>query len=327
MAPTPSRRSRPSLPPSTHDEISLLTLPEVRARLARNNALLTSALFVSPPSNSNSTNGAGPSSDPVRDKLIIAREALLAREKELVREEEEHVQEDRKVEGDIQQRRGSEGMRSGKRRVIESIKQGEGMLAKNGLILPIDQTLHLSERDYQNATTLALSHLSLDQTRSLSPKPRLGRPLAGSSNRAPRFVGQVGEDDDEISRAERMARLNAFMSYKGTGSEDEEEDDYDDDEDEDEEEEEEDGALDLEDGPSGNGGGRGKSAKGRITDENHFPLGGNAEGGYDGNGMPRRNEDVLGEQVDEYGEDDEVFAEGNDDYDNGGADMSSGQGR
>lgn len=159
--PPPSRRS----PSTTQDEISLLTLPEVRTRLTRNNALLSSSLFASspsqpqpPPSPSSSNvnnNGIGPGpgpgpsqglsqgpgqqqpSDPIREKLLIAREALLAREKELLEEQtqDEIQDQDGTDPASGGARRGSEGMRSGKRRVIESIKQGEGSLAKNGLIL------------------------------------------------------------------------------------------------------------------------------------------------------------------------------------------------
>lgn len=105
----PIRRSRGSLPssPTPADDVSGLTLPEVRDRLARNSRVLSSSLFspsTSPASTSVLSNyartdqspgagQAGPSRhaqtqaqpvDPVRERLVQTRDALLAREAELL---------------------------------------------------------------------------------------------------------------------------------------------------------------------------------------------------------------------------------------------------
>ncbi|OCF39833.1 hypothetical protein I317_06385 [Kwoniella heveanensis CBS 569] len=329
----PARRSsRPSVSASGADDVANLTLAEVRDRLNRNNALLSSPLFNSPPTSPQlglGVAGPGPNSamsptrsDPVRDKLVAARESLLAREQELmlgslsVKEESNgygagngngagtgYASGAGMNGGKDTGRRTSEGGVSGKAKVLERIKAGEGSLARNGLILPIDQTLTLGDRDYQNAAAAALSHLSINQTRSSSPKPR--RSPHGSA--VPRnhdlfSSGIGGGGDDEIARANRLARLNAFMSYKGSESD---EDDFDEDEDDFDDEDE---ILDGQEGFIDEIG---------TGDERDFPLSGPAAGGYDGNGLPLRNVDSIGEEVDEYGEDDEIFAEGNDEYGNG----------
>ncbi|WVQ95551.1 hypothetical protein IAU59_002648 [Kwoniella sp. CBS 9459] len=313
----PARRSsRPSVSASGADDVANLTLAEVRDRLNRNNALLSSPLFASPPTSPQlglGVAGPGPNSamsptrsDPVRDKLVAARESLLAREQELmlgtlsVKEENgDGYDVTMGPKGAKDGRRTSEGGVSGKAKVLERIKAGEGSLARNGLILPIDQTLTLGDRDYQNAAAAALSHLSINQTRSSSPKPR--RPPHGA---VPRnhdlFSSGIGGGEDEIARANRLARLNAFMSYKGSDSDD---DDFGDDDDDDDDE-----GLDGHEGYLDQIG---------TGDERDFPLSGPAAGGYDGNGLPLRNVDTIGEEVDEYGEDNEIFAEGNDEYGNG----------
>lgn len=109
----PVRRSRGSLSnsPTPADDVSSLSLVEVRDRLARNTRVLSSSLFspsTSPAStsvlssytptyqnqNQNQTQSpgqAGPSRhapaqpvDPVRERLVQTRDALLAREAELL---------------------------------------------------------------------------------------------------------------------------------------------------------------------------------------------------------------------------------------------------
>ncbi|WVR08612.1 hypothetical protein IAU60_005667 [Kwoniella sp. DSM 27419] len=376
----PRRSSRPSINASGADDITHLSLPEVRDRLKRNTALLSSPIFASPSApnagaggSANAAQGfpgslpnssfdalsptrSGPS-DPVRDKLLMAREALLAREQELMfgqmsvsagvsgqhpspikREDSPVAQGHSGVHNGSQSealsptstngtRRESEGYRSGKARVLERIKASEGQLAKNGLILPIDQTLTLSNRDYQNATASALSHLSLNHTRSSSPKHRRPRPLP--EDRSDLFSAPLGPGSgsglgpgsgagDEIDRAHRLARVNAFMSYKGDMNE------YDDDDDNadgwrDDDDDEDDGDDDVDeierDGSDLDG--EAKYTMEVALGEKDFPLSGPAAGGYDGNGLPDRRVDAIGEEVDEYGEDDEVFAEGNDEYGNG----------
>ncbi|WRT70601.1 uncharacterized protein IL334_007599 [Kwoniella shivajii] len=333
----PRRSSRPSISsPTGGDDVSSLTLGQVRDRLNRNEALLNSPLFaspnganvlVSPPTSPQigvGESGPGPSTisfsspqpnhDPVKDKLLLARESLLAREQELMMNNMQ-----------INENGHSERRKSGKERVIERIREDEGRLAKNGLILPIDQTLTLGQRDYQNATALSLSQLSLNHTRSSSPKPR--RPNPHSSSRS----GLGGADpfggEDEISRANRLARLNAFMSYKSTDSDEE---DFDDNEDynrhaEDEDADGDDDAY-LNKLREGNGD---ADIDIDIDGEGDFPLSGPASGGYDGNGLPLRTTDETGQEVDEFGEDDEIFLEGNDEYANGAGQgtLAAGPGR
>ncbi|WVQ85833.1 hypothetical protein IAT38_008001 [Cryptococcus sp. DSM 104549] len=312
----PPRRARPTLSAAIADDIPSLTLPEVKDRLARNAALLSSPLFsqgtapvhqspTSPQGSHPSTfPAAGPSSptplhpaqqqqqpDPIRDKLVAARDALLLREQELMME--------KMAVGDA---KGKMVARSGKQRVLESIQQGEGSLAKNGLILPIHETLHLSQRDYANQTASALSSLSLNPTRSSSPKPRAphrGHPAHPShlSRGGQSSVGSLASGGDEMARAQQLARLNAFMQYKG-GSDDGFDDSDDDDDDE---------GLDYELDDNVDG----READFRVADNRV---------GFDRNGMPRRRTDALGEEVDEFGEEDDEFAEGNDDYGSGAGD-------
>ncbi|WVQ63230.1 uncharacterized protein L199_001381 [Kwoniella botswanensis] len=326
----PRRSSRTSLSsPTGADDISYLTLAEVRDRLNRNNALLSSPLFATP-----QVGAAGPSSDPVKDKLLLAREALLAREQELMLgnmhlvDQDSHQQQPQIYNGSPTKSPtlglvGGGNGRSGKARVLNRIREGESNLAKNGLILPIDQTLHLGQRDYHNATALSLSHLSLNPTRSSSPKPRSARPkVSHPSNLYDN--GPVG-GEDEITRANRLARINAFMSYKASSSDSEDgDDDYDQDDDEELEGME---GIDKEEYIN-------KLIRSQSQpEEKNFPLTGNASGGYDGNGQPLHNDDKLlddlGEEVDVYGEDDEDFLEGNEEYANGAGQgsMAAGPGR
>lgn len=169
---------------------------------------------------------------------------------------------------------------------------------------PMDQTLSLGQRDYINSTTHALSSLTLDHTRSSSPKPRNstrtnGVPRSRPSRSQLLAIGDgSGSTDnyggDEVARAERLARLNAFMSYKGS---DDEWSDSDDDEDE--------GYYDYpEDG------------QGEMV----FETMDDSQIGYKPNGMPLRRKNATGEEVDEYGMEDDEFAEGNSDYENGAGD-------
>ncbi|WVF67991.1 hypothetical protein IAT40_002753 [Kwoniella sp. CBS 6097] len=319
----PARRSsRPSVSASGADDVANLTLAEVRDRLNRNNALLSSPLFASPPTSPQlglGVAGPGPNSamsptrsDPVRDKLVAARESLLAREQELMLgslsvKEENGYGGVASLNGGKDGRRSSEGGVSGKAKVLQRIKAGENTLARNGLILPIDQTLTLGDRDYQNAAAAALSHLSINQTRSSSPKPRRAPHGAVPRNHDLFSSGIGGGGDDEIARANRLARLNAFMSYKGSESD---EDDFHDDDDDDDEDDDEDEDQDLD-------GQEGYLDQTGAGDERDFPLSGPAAGGYDGNGLPLSNVDSTGEEIDEFGEDNEIFAEGNDEYENG----------
>lgn len=155
----PIRRSRGSLPSSPipgADDLANLTLVEVRDRLARNARVLSSSLF-SPSTSPSSTSvlqmqaQAGPSRDPVRERLVQTREALLAREAELlaqgfegmtVKQEQEQSGSPVSLKGTyMDTRRGSGGMTaqggrgSGKQRALETIRQGEAGLPSNAIQL------------------------------------------------------------------------------------------------------------------------------------------------------------------------------------------------
>jgi hypothetical protein len=183
----PTRRHRPSLPmsPGGADDVSCLTLLECRDRLARNERVLNSSLFNnnvnhytpspsaslstsptssflvgSPPTSSMAAAAAaaaGPSRppyDPVKEKLLLARQALLAREQELlIAESTDQVAKlevgspdsPRNLHQHQQQqqyRRGSEGTtngiganRTGKARALEIIRQADASRAPNAIIL------------------------------------------------------------------------------------------------------------------------------------------------------------------------------------------------
>lgn len=168
------------------DDVSHLSLADVRARLERNERLCN-MLFrpearsvpASPLSMSLDNRGGLPAfgasaagaaqSDPVRDKLLLARQALQARENELIllqaQEGLQNVQMDESARGlsvaadgaessADARRRASEGttararaetegvgspvagtLRSGKMRALERIEAGEHRLAPGGLLL------------------------------------------------------------------------------------------------------------------------------------------------------------------------------------------------
>lgn len=243
---------------------------------------------------------AGPSRprvvhDPVRAKLEAVREALLSREAELLagemgamRMDVKDEPMDVKVEAgsspvsptNMMGRRGSGtpgGTRSGKQRALDLIRQGESGLAPGAIILyvnplfypilsgelinrPIEQTLALGNRDYTTQTLDSFTHLSLAKK-----KEKTFDPL------------------DENARAQALARMNNFMSYKGDG-------DAEDDEDE--------GIFGFDDGEY--------------------------EGEDDRMGTSGKRARGTGERVDEYGEDEENWAEGGEDeYTLNGGDLES----
>ncbi|WVO17458.1 hypothetical protein L204_105150 [Cryptococcus depauperatus] len=251
------------MPPSPTTDIANLSLPQVNTRLERNAALLASPLFSG--------------HDPVRIKLEKARQDLLTRQQELMMQNMS-----------LQPHSNVQVLASGKQRALQTIKQSEVHLAKNSLILPIDQTLLLGQRDYINQTAASLSSLSINPTRSISPKPRLPRNLSAKrSHTRLRYTEsnamQEGRQEDEIARAERLSRLGAFMSYKGDSDEQDEWSD--------------------------------------SEDDYYSNDGGDEEGYFDENGMPKRRRDATGEQVDEFGLEDDEFQEGNDEYQNGAGDQ------
>lgn len=78
----PRRGSRGA---AQHDDVSHLTLSEVRDRLQRNERTLTTVFGTSPTAITNgAASGAAAKPDPARDALLSIREALLAREQELM---------------------------------------------------------------------------------------------------------------------------------------------------------------------------------------------------------------------------------------------------
>ena len=137
------------------------------------------------------------------------------------------------------------------------------------------ESLALGQRDHDNATAQRLSAMTIE------PKPPPDTPP--KSKRRQRHLPDPRRLDydpaDEIARAQATARMRNFMSFR-----------------EDEAQEDE-----------------------HILDD-AFGM----EGEYDGDGdtfrleaqgrEPHRHEKGTGEEVDEFGEDDEEWAEGNDDY-------------
>jgi hypothetical protein len=133
------RRSRGSLSSasgqSPTDEISHLTLAEVRERIARNERVLNSALFSTSPSagmngaamSPGSSRGSG-SDDPVRARLLAVRASLCAREAELIADSM----------GSIDLGAGpatSPPTRSAKANAFNAIRQGEAVHPPNHMTL------------------------------------------------------------------------------------------------------------------------------------------------------------------------------------------------
>lgn len=130
---TPNRRARHSIT----DDISHLTLPEVRDRLERNERVLSSALFSGSPSNTASLatsptatssmhHPISPGGDPVRARLLAAREALLAREAELVASGFESMSLEDKGLHSSHGMSMSPPTRSGKARAMEAMRRQVG---------------------------------------------------------------------------------------------------------------------------------------------------------------------------------------------------------
>jgi len=157
---------------------------------------------------------------------------------------------------------------------------------------PIAQTLAFAEREFDSAAAQRMAGMSIqpDPASNRTPTKRKAKP------RAP---GQF-DPTDEIARAQANARMAAFMSYKGgrraggasnggaSGAGGAEDDDDDDD----------DGFFDDD----------WEGAEGEYDgDEDRFALGPQGR-------EPYRLEPGTAEEVDEMGEDDEGWKEGNDEY-------------
>lgn len=108
-----------------HDDVSHLTLAEVRDRLARNERTLTTVFGTSPTA---TMNGAPP--DPARDALLSMREALLAREQELMADGIGSMSMEERSPIAT-----SPTTRSGKARAMECIRQGEAAHPANKMSL------------------------------------------------------------------------------------------------------------------------------------------------------------------------------------------------
>ena len=144
---------------------------------------------------------------------------------------------------------------------------------------PVAQTFALGQRDAAQATAQTLSNLSINQP-SAPPTPRKSNDINPNHPAKSHKLPISNELDDEISRAQAQARLQAFMSYKGGEDEDEEEF--------------------LDDGWS-------------MEEEGGYQgVEVGNEGRGDGTAVKRAK--GTGEEMDEFGEDDEEWAEGNDDY-------------
>ena len=134
-------RRRATLP-TTPDDIASLTLPQINARLERNERVLNTSLFSPTPHLASS-----PTSDPMRDRLIAIRASLLARKAEL-----EHAANQQQLGGmslepraessaQAQRNSGSNGLpngqgaRSARARAMEIIEAGDKYLAPNSLQL------------------------------------------------------------------------------------------------------------------------------------------------------------------------------------------------
>ena len=126
---------------------------------------------------------------------------------------------------------------------------------------PIEQTLALGNRDYTTQTLDSFTHLSLAKKKEKTYDPL-----------------------DENARAQALARMNNFMSYKGDGDI--------------EEGDEDEGIFGFDDGEY-------EGDDDRMATSGHTARG-------------------TGERIDEYGEDEEVWAEGGEDeYTLRGGDLES----
>lgn len=121
----PRRGSRGA---AQHDDVSHLSLAEVRDRLARNERTLNT-VFGTSPTASTSLNG-GSSGDPARDAVLSMREALLAREQELMADGIGSMS-----VKDRAPLATSPTTRSGKARAMECIRQGEAAHPGNKMSL------------------------------------------------------------------------------------------------------------------------------------------------------------------------------------------------
>ena len=155
------RRQRASLP-NAFDDVSTLTLSEVRARLDRNERVLNTSIFsptspqsspgpslsTSPTSPFASTLGPASPPDPLRDRLLAVRQHLLARQQELCKDDGSPNGGSVSSPGHAESsssalRRGEDGVisavggKSGKMRAMEAIKVEDEKRRGNSMILSV----------------------------------------------------------------------------------------------------------------------------------------------------------------------------------------------
>ncbi|KAL1409858.1 hypothetical protein Q8F55_003857 [Vanrija albida] len=197
-----TNRGRNSLPGSGSDEISHLSLGEVRDRLARNERVLNTSLFSTSPTAASSFAAGSPTArrvsnpdapDPVRDRLLAVREQLLAREAELLADSIGGMSLSPSSPSRLA---SSPPTRSGKARALDAIRQGELHLAPNSMVF---ETLALQERDFDNQTAARFAQaLSLDRPDSGRGKQRHIDDELGRAQQAARYArARVAEDEDD----------------------------------------------------------------------------------------------------------------------------------
>ncbi|BEJ16458.1 hypothetical protein CspHIS471_0510630 [Cutaneotrichosporon sp. HIS471] len=179
------RRSRGSVSAPTGrspvDEISHLNIAEVRERLARNERVLNSALFSTSPNNgtgmatvmSPSSRASG-AEDPVRARLLAMRAQLCAREAELLADSVGNM--------DLSTQATSPRTYSAKANALNAIRQAEAAHPPNRMVLSVDDTIALGERDFDNQWVARFANVGI------APSSRSGR------------------RDDALKRSERASR-------------------------------------------------------------------------------------------------------------------------
>ena len=194
MTPPRPRRSGPSLTPQGADDISSLSLDQIRARLERNERVLhTSLLSTSPPVSSlTRVSSRGQTlTDPVREKLLVSRQELLRREQDLVEQDGERSEGmDVSEGGETSQmaKRQSQSGKVGKARILETIQAGEGGSTRNGVLLyvhSIIEELGLTLAFVQNLGGNVCSRrkglrprdFAVSRQHVTLPKTRVARPL------------------------------------------------------------------------------------------------------------------------------------------------------
>ncbi|CAK9786577.1 hypothetical protein CC85DRAFT_283193 [Cutaneotrichosporon oleaginosum] len=205
---------------SPTDEISHLSLAEVRDRLGRNERVLNSALFSTSPGGmpngasamSPGSSRASGSDDPVRARLLAVRASLCAREAELMAESM----------GSMDLSAGpmasSPPTRSAKANALAAIRQGEAVHPPSHMTLPIDSTLALGERDFDNQWTARFANVGIETpASSRNPSSRGSQredALERSERASRRARATVDEDDNVFDTDEAYAAAGVYASQR-----------------------------------------------------------------------------------------------------------------